>query len=123
MSAEIPLISLDQFRKLTKNKEQTLISLVKLTIASFHEYKVQFEDSILKGDKKEVGELAHKIKMTLTLLEANNLKQAIATSREILNQEHPDLNLLNDSVQVLRSEFDLCIEELEQYQKLMTVSF
>ncbi len=117
MSADIPLISLDQFRTLTKNNEQTLYNLVKLTIESFHEYKIQFENLILLKDKKAVGELAHKIKLTLTLLEANCIKSAIASSREILNQENPDLGQIKDSIKNLRADFDKCIEALEQHQK------
>jgi signal transduction histidine kinase/CheY-like chemotaxis protein len=110
-------ISLQQYRQITRSNRQSLQKLILLTIKHFQEYKSSFDAALLSRDTNQMGELAHKIKLTLHVLEAEQISEAISSSRDLLltatSQE-----LRNASSQI-RQALDCAIVELKMHlQKL-----
>jgi signal transduction histidine kinase/CheY-like chemotaxis protein/HPt (histidine-containing phosphotransfer) domain-containing protein len=110
-------ISLQQYRQITRSNRQSLQKLILLTIKHFQEYKSAFDAALLSRDTNQMGELAHKIKLTLHVLEAEQISEAISSSRDLL-QTATSQELRNASSSI-RQALDCAIVELKMHlQKL-----
>lgn len=112
-SDETPFVNLSQYRQLTKNNRSVLQELIQMTIDSFDTYKNEFQRLIKTRDKKETGLLAHKLKTTIILLEANALDESIKEARNLLEEE-ADQGTIEAAIQNIHQEFNKCSIELEQ---------
>ncbi|CAN5407696.1 hypothetical protein BH23BAC1_BH23BAC1_29810 [soil metagenome] len=112
-SDETPFVNLSQYRQLTKNNRSVLQELIQMTIDSFDTYKNEFQRLIKTRDKKETGLLAHKLKTTIILLEANALDESIKEARNLLEEE-ADQGTIEAAIQNIHQEFNKCSKELEQ---------
>ncbi len=111
-SSECRVISLQQYRKVTRTNSDSFKKLIQLTVDHFQNYKASFTEALLNRDAVKLGELAHKIKMTLQLLEAKELEQAISISRSVLFIA--DKNRLRQLNNHLVESFDRAIMELNK---------
>lgn len=105
-------VNLSQYKQLTKNNKAVLQELIQMTIDSFENYKSEFSSLIKSRNQKEVGLLAHKLKTTIILLEANALDAAVKTARKLL-EENINEETLDGAIQNIHQEFDNCSKELE----------
>lgn len=105
-------VNLSQYKQLTKNNKAVLQELIQMTIDSFENYKSEFSSLIKSRNQREVGLLAHKLKTTIILLEANALDAAVKAARKLL-EENINEETLDGAIQNIHQEFDNCSKELE----------
>jgi HPt (histidine-containing phosphotransfer) domain-containing protein len=106
-------IKLAQYITLTKNNNAALCRLLTITIESFENYKAEFEKAIRARNQKEVGALAHKIKMTLELLQADKLQDAIQSARTALEKQE-DEQSLDESIKNIQDRLNVAIAFLKR---------
>ncbi|MBW3545283.1 MAG: response regulator, partial [Bacteroidetes bacterium] len=108
------VINLDQYRKIARNSQETLDKLLRLTIRHFEDYKKDFSEALQARDSKQLGESAHKIKMTLNILKANRLEVAISTVRRLVEVAGTTNEALHEADQLLQKELDAAIQVMKQ---------
>nr|WP_255651091.1 PAS domain-containing hybrid sensor histidine kinase/response regulator [Cesiribacter sp. SM1] len=106
-------ISIQEYIKVTRNNRDSLNRLLLLTIKHFEQYKVDFAKALLNRDAKGMGDLAHKIKVTLQTLEAVKLQRVIASGRSCLATA--DKALLLQINNELQEAFDCVVVELKKH--------
>ncbi|EMR03260.1 PAS domain-containing hybrid sensor histidine kinase/response regulator [Cesiribacter andamanensis] len=106
-------ISLRQYKQITRDNQESLIKLILLTITHFEDYKKGFAEAILTRDTDKIAALAHKIKMTLQMLEADQLAEHIRSSRALLaTAAERELHRANRRIQ---EALDCAIVELKMH--------
>jgi HPt (histidine-containing phosphotransfer) domain-containing protein len=106
-------ITLERYITLTKNNNAALCRLLLLTTESFESYKAEFEKAIKARDQKDVGALTHKIKMTLELLQANRLQEAIKSAKTALEKQE-DKQSLDKIIKNIQDELNVAIAFLKR---------
>ncbi|WP_224996067.1 PAS domain-containing hybrid sensor histidine kinase/response regulator [Cesiribacter sp. SM1] len=107
------VVSLRQYQSITRSNSATFKKLLLLTINHFQDYKKCFSEALLSRDAEKMGELAHKIKMSLQLLEAKELEHAISISRSLLVSA--DINRLRQANAHLVESFERAIAALKKH--------
>lgn len=111
------VISLDQYIELTGNKKEPLVKLINMTIHNFENYKNNFRKALETRDSEALGLLAHKIKVTIGYLQADNLQTSISNSRKLLKEVPDDNSRLKQVIQNLEDAFEAVIGELKEARK------
>ncbi|AHM59646.1 sensor protein [Flammeovirgaceae bacterium 311] len=110
-----PIISLQQYLHITKGNSATLEKLLQLTIQHFQDYKKNYTEAMLGRDAGKMAEITHKIKMTIKLLEAEELEHAIQICRSIVLTA--DTRQLRQAILHLEKSFDQAIAVLKKHHQ------
>lgn len=111
--SEAPAFSLDSYEAMLKHKEDDLPELLRLTAQSLEACKNEFQQAFTTNDLKEYRFYSHKMKMTVELLKAFKLQEAIIKGRSLLEGETATPQQLEEASQELSQEFDIVINGLK----------
>jgi CheY-like chemotaxis protein len=105
--------SLDEFRKLTEGDREGMLKLCSATLKSCERYKQEFQDAFETGNLERFAFHAHKSKMTLELLQARVLQDALSQGKVLLAEKEQEPARLQSVGQVIQRELDAIIAVLE----------
>ncbi len=114
------VFNLDTVNQMLKRKDADLLKLIRMTVQSFEDCKIEFPAILRAGNLDEYKFSAHKIKMTVELFHAERLQAAIAIGRNLLSNKVSDMSSVEDAIQVLNQEFDAVIAGLNDMLKSRT---
>jgi CheY-like chemotaxis protein len=106
------VFNLDTISKMLKHKEADLEKLIRMTISSFEDCKIEFPAMLRAGSLEEYKFSTHKIKMTVDLFHAQRLQAAIAAGKNLLSNEVTEMSSIEEAAQVISQEFDTVIAGL-----------
>jgi PAS domain S-box-containing protein len=108
-SASQPLYTLELYKELLDHDHEAVREIIELVIESLKEARNAFEKAIDQGDEEEFGFYAHRIQVSLEMLQARPLQRAIAEARRAL----PDESARRAAIDLLCHELDLLCSGLE----------
>jgi PAS domain S-box-containing protein len=112
-----PEDSLEKFRRLTADDRQALAELSTITLKSFEVYKREFQEALETGNLQKFEFHAHKIKVTLELMQAHALNEALNQARKLLTEKDGEPARIRAALQDIHREMDGMIRTLEEARK------
>ena len=107
-----PDFSLDAVAELLEDNEQDLEELVRMTIRNFQRAKTELQEALLQHDLKDYRFCNHRIKMTVDLLQAAKLTATLDRGRNLLEQEEPDEDTVQEVAVEIGHQFDTVLQGL-----------
>ncbi|QRN94753.1 response regulator [Archangium violaceum] len=112
-----PGFSLEKFRRLTADDRQALVELSAITIKSYEAYKHEFQEALETGNLEKFDFHAHKIKVTLELMQAHALKAALQQGKKLLAEKERAPDRIHAVLHTIQCELDAMIRALEEVRK------
>ncbi|OJH35253.1 PAS domain-containing hybrid sensor histidine kinase/response regulator [Cystobacter ferrugineus] len=106
-------VNLKGFRMLTAGDPEGLVELLSITLSLCEHYKQEFQDALEAGSLKQFEFHTHKIKMTLELLQAHELRAALKEGKALLSEQEGDPARIQSVGQVIQRELDAIIDGLK----------
>jgi PAS domain S-box-containing protein len=110
-------VSLEKFRRLTADDHQALAELSTITLKSCEVYKREFQEALETGNLEKFEFHAHKIKVTLELMQAHALNEALSQARKLLAEKDGEPARLRAALEAIHREMDGMIRALEEARK------
>ncbi|WP_257455237.1 PAS domain-containing hybrid sensor histidine kinase/response regulator [Archangium lipolyticum] len=112
-----PGFSLEKFRRLTAGDRQALVELSTITLESYKVYKREFQEALETGNLEKFAFHAHKIKVTLELMQAHALKAALQQGKKLLAEKERAPDSIHATLHTIHGELDAMIRALEEARK------
>ncbi|KFE63576.1 PAS domain-containing hybrid sensor histidine kinase/response regulator [Hyalangium minutum] len=109
-----PRFSLDEFRRMAEGDDEALREFITITLTSAEQHKHAFQQALEAGNLEAFDFQAHKIKMTVALLQAHVLQDALQQGRALLAQQERAPALLQASVRAIHTELNAIIAALRE---------
>lgn len=113
-----PEVSLEKFRRLTADDNRALAELSTITLKSCEVYKREFQEALETGNLGKFDFHAHKIKVTLELMQAHALNEALSQARKLLTEKDGEPARIRAALQAIHREMDGMIRALEEARKV-----
>ncbi|MDY7228777.1 PAS domain-containing hybrid sensor histidine kinase/response regulator [Hyalangium rubrum] len=114
VTAAPPPFHLEKFRSLAEGDPEALIEFATIAITTSETQKHEFQKALENGSPEEFEFHAHKIKMTLELLEAHALQSALQQGRRALAEKESDAGRIRAAIHAIQTELDAIIGALKE---------
>ncbi|WP_224241271.1 PAS domain-containing hybrid sensor histidine kinase/response regulator [Hyalangium gracile] len=109
-----PRFSLDGFRRMAEGDPEALTEFITITITNAEQHGHAFQKALATGNLEEFAFQAHKIKMTVALLQAHVLEEALQRGRALLTREERAPAELQAAAHAIQAELDAIIVALKE---------
>jgi PAS domain S-box-containing protein len=117
-----PRFSFEKFRAMAEGDPQALLELSTLALRNAEQCKPDFQQALEEGDTEAFDFVAHRMKMTLELLQTHALFGALQQGRALLTEESWDKARIHLAVQSIHGELDALIAALQEEVRMVSAS-
>jgi PAS domain S-box-containing protein len=110
----LPRFSLGEFRNMAEGDPEALREFITITLTSAEQHKHAFQKAFETRNLEEFDFQAHKIKMTVALLQAHALQSALQQGRALLVSKESAPPSLQAAVHAIHAELDAIIAALRE---------
>ncbi len=122
-SAEsLPRFNLENFRGLAEGDPEALIEFSAIAINNCEQHKQDFQKALEKGSLEEFEFHAHKIKVTMELLQAEALQASLLHGRKLLRDNVKDTVQVHAAIHGIHVELDVLIAALKEELRTVAAS-
>jgi PAS domain S-box-containing protein len=107
-----PSVNLEQYRKLTKNKAESLRKLIQITLRDFLNYQTDAAHFLSSRDEAAYRSLLHKSSMSVRLLEARRLEALLRQGLKLIQSDTVSDVEIEANIRLVHQEFDHCMAAL-----------
>jgi PAS domain S-box-containing protein len=121
-AAPQPRFDLENFRALAEGDPEALIDFCAISINNCEQHKQDFQKALESGSTEDFEFHAHKIKMTLELLQAEALQASLRQGRRLLSDSARDTSRVHAAIHGIHTELDAIISALKEEMRAVAAS-
>jgi PAS domain S-box-containing protein len=114
--------TLDGFRDLAEGDAEALIEFSALAVNNCEQNKQDLQRALETGSAEEFDFHTHKMKMTLEMLQAEALREALRQGRKLLSDGVREPARLASAIQSIQSELDAIIQALKEEMRTVAAN-
>jgi CheY-like chemotaxis protein len=118
----LPRFTLKGIRRLAEGDPEALIEFSALAINNCEQHKQDLQRALESGNAEEFDFHAHKMKMTVEMLQADGLQVALRCGRKLLSDNVRDPARLAPAIQAIHSELEAIIAALKEEMRTVAAS-